>query len=93
MFLVTEEDYLSDKVSEKNVLTNVSKRLDRTSYMTKFQPLQKMISCILVTQFQSLSILHAAKYSDKSSKPLECTNVHMVHNNLTIIILTSFMII
>ena len=42
---------------------------------------QKMISCIEVTQFQNLSRLQAADYSDKSSRPLDCTNVHIPEND------------
>ena len=42
MFLVTDTDYLSDKVSEKLVLTKGSYWLDHTSNMTKIQPLQNI---------------------------------------------------
>ena len=43
--------------------------------MTKFQPLQKIHKLYL-----GLSRLHAAKYSDKSSRPLECTNFKVCHD-------------
>ena len=52
--------------------------------MTKFQPLQKIHKLYLgISQVQSLSRLHAAKYLDKSSRPLECTPVHMFHKILS----------
>ena len=84
MFLLTDTDYLSDKVSEKLFWQKFQNDCIIPIIWQSFNLSRKYISCIYVTQFQSLLRLHAGKYSDKSSRPLECTHVHMFHNNLII---------